>query len=53
MKDDAHYRQILVNMLVKDDTDNEVLEKLADKISDFVKEQSDKDIIREVEVKVN
>ena len=53
MTDDAHYRQILVNMLVKDDTDNDVSEKLADKISDVVKEQSDKNIIREVKVKVN
>lgn len=51
--DEAHYRQILVNMLVKDDTDSEVLEALADRIADFVKEQSDKDIIREVNVRVN
>lgn len=51
--EDAHYRQILVNMLVKDDTDSEVLYALSEKISDFVKEASDKDIIREVDVRVN
>jgi hypothetical protein len=51
--EEAHYRQILVNMLVKDGTDTEVLEDLADKITECVNEQSDKDVIREVEVRVN
>ncbi len=51
--DNAHYRQILVNLLVKDETDTEVLETLADKISDCVREQSDEDVIREVQVRVN
>ena len=51
--DSTHYRQIIINMSVKDGTDEKVLEELDRKIEECIKDNVDNDIIRDVHVRVN
>jgi DNA-binding transcriptional ArsR family regulator len=50
----THYRQIIVNIAVEDDTRAEVLEELVQHVQMCMEEHSaDLDEVREIEVKLN
>jgi len=50
----AHYRQIIVNVKIEDDTDEIVLEKMKNEISILAENTaSEENIIKEVDVRIN
>lgn len=50
----THYRQIIVNLAVEDDTEECILEEIKEQIEQCVNESSDnKDEIKEISVKLN
>lgn len=52
MLENSHYRQILINLSVKDSTPDSKIKDLRDKIEEFVKNQ-DLDYIEELKIVVN
>ena len=49
----AHYRQIIVNMSVMDDTDEKELERLRGQIAEYVDSVADKSKVKDIEVHLN
>lgn len=49
----THYRQIIVNIAIEDNTSALVIEELKNQIEDCVEDKIDKDGIKEIEVKMN
>ena len=48
-----HYRQIIIDLAVEDDTPEEKIEKLKNQVTAYVKETVDPKVVQMVEVKVN
>ena len=53
MMDSTHYRQIIINMSVKDNTNEEALEEFDRKIEKFIRDNVDTDIIKDIHVRLN
>jgi len=53
MMDSTHYRQIIINMSVKDNTNEEALEEFDRKIEKFIRDNVDMDIIKDIHVRLN
>ena len=51
--DSTHYRQIIINMSVKDNTNEEALEEFDRKIEKFIRDNVDTDIIKDIHVRLN
>jgi hypothetical protein len=49
----THYRQIIINLAVEDNTPPEEVSKLKEKIDIFVNEVKNPKVIKEVSVRVN
>ncbi|MCR4717805.1 MAG: hypothetical protein K5656_11570 [Lachnospiraceae bacterium] len=48
-----HYGQILINYTVKDGTEKSEIDELAKKIKEFVVNEVDEDVVKDIEVRVN
>ena len=48
-----HYRQIIINIAVEDDTPEDILTELKDKVEHIIDTNIDKHVIEKVEVKLN
>lgn len=49
----THYRQIILDLAVEDDTSDEKLKELAEKIKEYMENEVDCAIVKEVGIRVN